>query len=57
MHLDQVIEAGYTTIKEKHLYLKDLKYELKQADDQIVYFEELNRKNTAAQSQMQRALD
>lgn len=35
--------------------IQNCKYELKQLDDEICYFEDQNRKNSAAQTQMQKA--
>ena len=62
--LSGVLEARETDIqntveatKQAQTLIKNGKYELKQLDDEICYFEDQNRKNHAAQSQLQKAYE
>ena len=55
--MDRRISEEQEKQKNYFILTKELKYELKQADDQICYFEDQNRKNTSASCQLQRAKD
>lgn len=44
-------------VKQSFQQIQDAKYELKQLDEEICYFEEQNRKHAAAQSQLRKAFE
>ena len=54
---DADIQTTVEATKQAQTMIKNGKYELKQLDDEICYFEDQNRKNSAAQSQLQKAYE
>ena len=54
---DADIQTTVEATKQAQTMRKNGKYEVKQFDDEICYFEDQNRKNSAAQSQLQKAYE
>ena len=51
----KVLAEKKEVLKNVQKEIGNLKFQIKQADDEICYYEDQNRKNQAAQNQLQKA--